>query len=186
LTAIVGIQGKDGAVLASDSFTIYGDRSYQAKSIAKIVEKNGYTFAFAGDGTVADIAKHLWIMPKFSKTMDLDDFVMIKILGSLREACKNHGYEPDADDKDSGWDALICINGTIYQLDQGFGYLQSDSGLYAIGSGGATALGAMEALISGNESLAVAESIAIRAIEISTKYNINVGGDIQSFTQKAK
>ena len=185
MTAIVGIQGKDGAVLASDSFTIYGDRSYQAKSIAKIVEKNGYTFAFAGDGTVADIAKHLWVMPKFSRTMDLDDFVMTKILGSLKEACKNHGYEPD-DDKDSGWDALICINGTIYQLDQGFGYLQSDSGLYAIGSGGATALGAMEALIIGDEKLPAIESIAKRAIEISTKYNINVGGDIQSFTQKAK
>ena len=181
----MGIQGKYGAVLASDSFTIYGDRAYQAKSIAKIVEKSGYTFAFAGDGTVADIAKHLWIMPKYTKTIDLDDFVMARILGSLREACKSHGYEPD-DDKDSGWDALICINGIIYQLDQSFGYLQSDNGLYAIGSGGATALGAMEALITGKETLKTAESIAVRAIEISTKYNINVGGDIQSFSQKAK
>ncbi len=186
MTAIVGIQGKDGAVLASDSFTVYGDRAYQAKSIAKIIEKNGYAFSFSGDGTVADIAKHLWVMPKFNRTMNLDDFVMTKILGSLKEACISHGYEPDPNDKDSGWDALICINGNIYQLDQGFGYLQSDNGLYAIGGGGTTALGAMEALITGNESLPAIESIAKRAIEISTKYNINVGGDIQSFTQRAK
>ena len=83
MTAIVGIQGKDGAVLASDSFTIYGDRSYQAKSIAKIVEKNGYTFAFAGDGTVADIAKHLWVMPKFSRTMDTNLMQMTKTLDGM-------------------------------------------------------------------------------------------------------
>jgi ATP-dependent protease HslVU (ClpYQ) peptidase subunit len=186
VTAIVGIQGKDGAVLASDSFTVYGDRTYQAKSIAKIVEKNGYAFAFAGDGIIADVAKHLWVMPKYNKAMNMDTFVMTKILASLKEACKNHGYEPDADDKEAGWDALICINGTIYQLDQQFGYLQSDSGLYAIGSGGKEALGAMEALITGDEKLPVIESIAVRAIEISTKYNINVGGDVQSFTQRAK
>jgi ATP-dependent protease HslVU (ClpYQ) peptidase subunit len=184
MTAIVGIQGKGWAVIAADSMTTYNDKPYFSKSFEKVTRKGDYVFAFAGDAIAGNIANFIWTPPKFIKTVTTDVFVQTKVLPSLRDVLKDNGYEPDINkNPDAGFDALICINGTIYEVDQDFLWSRDDRGLYAVGSGGPVALGALATGFSKN-SMKAAEFAARRAIKISADYTISVGGDVKVITQK--
>ena len=184
MTAIVGIQGKGWAVIAADSMTTYDDKPYYAKGMDKAVRKGDYVFAFAGDAVAGNIAEFLWTPPKIIKTMTLDAFMQVKVLPSLRDAMKEHGYEPDAvKDPNAGFDALMCLNGVIYEIDEEYMWSRDDRGLYAVGSGGSLALGALATGFSKN-SMKAAEFAARRAIKISADYCIGVGGDVKVITQK--
>jgi ATP-dependent protease HslVU (ClpYQ) peptidase subunit len=184
MTAIVGIQGKGWAVIAADSMTTYDDKPYYAKGMDKAVRKGDYVFAFAGDAIAGNIAEFLWTPPKLIKTMPLDAFVQVKVLPSLRDAMKEHGYEPDViKDPNAGFDALMCVNGVIYEIDEEYMWSRDDRGLYAVGSGGQLALGALATGFSKN-SMKAAEFAARRAIKISADYCIGVGGDVKVITQK--
>ena len=184
MTAIVGIQGKGWAVIAADSMTTYDDKPYYAKGMDKVVRKGDYVFAFAGDAISGNIAEFLWTPPKFIRTMSLDAFMQVKVLPSLREAMKEHGYEPDINkDPNAGFDALIALNGVIYEIDEEYMWSRDDRGLYATGSGGALALGALATGFSKN-SVKAAEFAARRAIKISADYCTGVGGDIKVITQR--
>jgi ATP-dependent protease HslVU (ClpYQ) peptidase subunit len=184
MTAIVGIQGKGWAVIAADSMTTYDDKPYYAKGVDKAIRKGDYVFAFAGDAVAGNIAEFLWTPPKLIKTMPLDAFVQVKVLPSLRDAMREHGYEPDViKDPNAGFDALICLNGVIYEIDEEYMWSRDDRGLYAVGSGGQLALGALATGFSKN-SMKAAEFAARRAIKISADYCIGVGGDVKVITQK--
>jgi len=184
MTAIVGIQGKDWALIAADSMTTYDDKPYYAKGQEKITKKGDYIYAFAGDAIAGNIANFLWNPPKLIKTMPIDDFMQSKVLPSLREVMNDNGYHgANKDDKDGGFDALICLNGTIYEVDHDFLWSRDDRGLYAVGSGGSLALGALATGFS-KTSIKSAEFAARRAIKISADYCISVGGDIKVISQK--
>ena len=184
MTAIVGIQGKGWAVIAADSMTTYDDKPYYAKGMDKVVKKGDYVFAFSGDAIAGNIANFLWIPPKVIKSISIDVFMQTKVLPSLRETMKDNGYEPDTvKNPDSGFDALICLNGILYEVDQDYLWSRDDRGLYAVGSGGSLALGALATGFSKN-SMKAAEFAARRAIKISADYNISVGGDIKVITQR--
>jgi ATP-dependent protease HslVU (ClpYQ) peptidase subunit len=184
MTAIVGIQGKGWAVIAADSMTTYDDKPYYAKGMDKAVRKGDYVFAFAGDAIAGNIAEFLWTPPKLIKTMQLDAFMQVKVLPSLRDAMKEHGYEPDVNkDPNAGFDALISLNGVIYEIDEQYLWSRDDRGLYSVGSGGQLALGALATGFSKN-SMKAAEFAARRAIKISADYCIGVGGDVKVITQK--
>jgi hypothetical protein len=164
--------------------TTYDDKPYYAKGMDKAVRKGDYVFAFAGDAVAGNIAEFLWTPPKFIKTMSLDAFMQVKVLPSLRDAMKEHGYEPDViKDPNAGFDALMCLNGVIYEIDEEYMWSRDDRGLYSVGSGGQLALGALATGFSKN-SMKAAEFAARRAIKISADYCIGVGGDVKVITQK--
>jgi hypothetical protein len=118
--------------------------------------------------------------------MHIDDFMQNKVLPSLREVMSDNGYHgASKDDKDAGFDALICLNGTIYEVDHDYLWSRDDRGLYAVGSGGNLALGALATGFS-KTSIKSAEFAARRAIKISAEYNISVGGDIKVISQRRK
>ena len=183
MTAIVGIQGKGWAVIAADSMTTYDDKPYFSKSFEKVTRKGDYVFAFAGDAIAGNIANFIWAPPKVIKTVPTDIFIQTKVLPSLREVMAENGYAPNTNDKDAGFDALICLNGIIYEVDQDYLWSRDDRGLYAVGSGGSIALGALATGFSKN-SMKAAEFAARRAIKISADYTISVGGDVKVITQK--
>ena len=190
MTAIVGIQGKGWAVLAADSMTTYTDRPYVAKGYDKIVKINEYLIAVAGDALAGDILNNLWQPPKVIKTQDPDRFVMIRVLPSIKQTLTDAGYDPNpkgkATDDDSGWDALVCFNGNLYQISDDYGYMRDDRGLYGIGSGGSLSLGALVALDNDTKTHAKAASAAKKAINIAIQYNIWCGGTVSVKTQFTK
>lgn len=187
MTAIVGIQTEFGAVIAGDSRITYNDKPYAAAGQEKVIERGEYLIAFAGDDQAANIANYIWIPPKVSKTMDPDKFMMTRVLPSLRKAMLDNGYNPDASDKDAGFDALIAINGIIYEISHYYTFSRDDRGVYAVGAGGALALGAAVALKTERpESVEISKEIAREAIQISADYNTTVGGEITVKVQRGK
>jgi ATP-dependent protease HslVU (ClpYQ) peptidase subunit len=189
MTAILGIQGNGWAVLAADSLTTYDDKPYVAKGVDKIVQVDEYLVAVAGDAIAGDILYHLWVPPKVVKTGNPDSFVMKKVLPSIKLILTNSGYDVPGQkkDEDNGWDAIIAFNGLIYQLTDDYGYMRDDRKLFAIGSGGALALGAlagMGAERAPNPPKAI--SSAKKAIKIASDYNIYCGGDVKVKTQVSK
>ncbi len=184
MTAIVGIQLDDCAVIAADSLITYNGRKYAASSMLKIYEKSGYIYGFAGDSQAADIAGYNWTPPRIAYTKDPVEFLVGTVIPSLRKAMADNGYIVEASDKESGWDALFLINGKIFEVDHYFSWSQDDGNYYGIGAGGATALGAVAALAPATEEEAIAT--AIKAIEVSAAYNDSVGGDIQLKVQRRK
>lgn len=184
MTAIVGIQLKDRAVIAADALITYNGKKYESTSMVKIFEKAGYTFGFAGDSQAADIAAYLWTPPRIAYTKDPVTFLVGTVLPSLRKAMTEHGYVIDANDKDAGWDALIIINGNMFEIDHFFSWSKDDRGYYGVGAGGDIALGAVVAQEPTDEESA--KAAAIRAIQISADYNDSVGGAIQVITQRSR
>lgn len=186
MTTIIGIQGDGFAILASDSMTVYDNKPYMAENMAKVVERGDYAFAVAGDALAGHIANHFWKPPRVNRTMDADDFVMQRVMPSLRTSFIVNGYEPKPDDKDSGWEMLLAIDGRIWQIDSGFGWTRDDRNLYAIGIGGPIGLGVIASLSAAEADEELAVAIAHRAIQISTEYNIYTGGETQLVVQKDK
>ncbi len=64
--------------------------------------------------------------------------------------------------------------------------MRDDKGLYAIGSGGTLALGALAALESETKTHAKASGAAKKAINIAIEYNIWCGGTATIKTQFTK
>jgi ATP-dependent protease HslVU (ClpYQ) peptidase subunit len=189
MTAIVGIQGKGWSVLAADSMTTYMDKPYNAKGCEKIVKVGEYLIAVAGDATAGDILNNLWQPPKVIKTQDPDRFMMIRVLPSIKQTLTDAGYEPapkSKPDDDSGWDALVCFSGKIYQVSDDYGFMRDDKGLYGIGAGGALALGALAAMDTERRTHTKAASYAKKAINIAIQYNVWCGGSVNIKTQFTK
>jgi ATP-dependent protease HslVU (ClpYQ) peptidase subunit len=114
---------------------------------------------------------------------------MIRVLPSIKQALTDAGYDPapkNKSDDDSGWDALLCFNGKIYQISDDYGYMRDDRNFYGIGSGGGIALGALVALESETKTHAKAASAAKKAINIAIQYNVWCGGTPSIKTQFTK
>jgi ATP-dependent protease HslVU (ClpYQ) peptidase subunit len=176
MTTIAGAQHKTGCVIAADSQTTWGERPFNSFGVDKVIEKNGYLFAIAGDGRAADILNHAWKPPKITATGDLYGFMVAKVVPSIRKALADGGWKDSSDNKDdSGIDALIAIRGQLFSIASDFTVLRDEQGFYGAGSGGNYAVGALEA------------GADIRtAVEIAMKYDINSGGVVQVVTQLAR
>lgn len=192
MTTIVGIQGKGWGLIAADSLIVGGGQKFIATGMDKVVEKGEYVFAFAGDAISGDIALHSWNAPKIPRGVDLDKFMMTDILPSLRQAYADYGYDPapktaDNDPKDeAGFEALICIKGRIYQIDNDFTWVRDDRGVYAVGSGGAYALGSLLRATLSPTNTRTAANEARKSVEISSSLDVNTGGKVKVITQREK
>jgi ATP-dependent protease HslVU (ClpYQ) peptidase subunit len=190
MTTIIGIQGKGWGLIAADSLIVGGDQKFIASGMDKVMEKGEYVIAFAGDAIAGDIALHSWNAPKIPRGVNLDKFMMTDLLPSLKQAYADYGYDPspksaDNDPKDgAGFDALICLRGKIYQIDNDFSWVRDDRGIYGVGSGSSYALGALARASISPTNTRTAANEARKAIEISISFDINTGGKAKVITQR--
>jgi len=157
MTTIIGIQHKNGCLLAADSRTTneYG-RPYHHEKVAKLTERGDWIIAGAGDPQACDIVQHLWAPPK-QTIKDNYKYMVSKAALSIRDCLKKNGYERDKSDKDGGFIFLIAYKGTLYEIDETFTVYMRDDGFYGAGSGSRWALGALQAGASWEEALVIAE-----------------------------
>ena len=150
MTTIIGVQNADGCVIASDSRVADGGKVYTHPEMVKAVERGSYIIGGAGDYRALQVVLHGWQPPIVSAKakQNLYEFVINKVAPSLKSTLTDAGVEftksSDNDDKFE-LELIIGINGTIFELDSDFAVAMNDTGLYAIGSGGEFALGALHA-----------------------------------------
>lgn len=161
MTTIVGVQNADGCVIASDSRVAEGGKVYTHPEMVKAVERGNYIVAGAGDYRALQVVLHGWNPPMVTAKakQNLYEFVINKVAPSLKatllEAGIDFGKSTDNDDKFE-LQLIIGINGTLFEIDSDFAVAMNDTGLYAIGSGGDYALGALHAGVSVLDAMRIA------------------------------
>jgi ATP-dependent protease HslVU (ClpYQ) peptidase subunit len=161
MTTIVGVQNADGCVVASDSRVAEGGKVYTHPDMVKAVERGSYIIGGAGDYRALQVVLHGWqppIVTAKAKT-NLYEFVINKVAPSLKSTLTEAGIEfnksTENDDKFE-LQLLIGINGSLFEVDSDFAVAMNDTGLYAIGSGGDYALGALHAGASVLDAMRIA------------------------------
>jgi ATP-dependent protease HslVU (ClpYQ) peptidase subunit len=150
MTTIVGVQSADGCVIASDSRVAEGGKVYTHPKMVKAIERGSYIIAGAGDYRALQVVLHVWQPPQVTAKakQNLYEFVINKIAPSLKTTLTTAGIEfnksSDSDDKFE-LQLIIGVNGSLFEIDSDFAVAMNDTGLYAIGSGGDYALGALHA-----------------------------------------
>jgi ATP-dependent protease HslVU (ClpYQ) peptidase subunit len=200
MTTILAYQGNDFAVVGTDSrISSFDDGGmvYQITTLgsgaAKVAENGEYLIGVAGDVRAINIVHHAFSPPVASRTVKdkkLDIFMTKSFVPSLRSCFEEQGYAtPEKEGQqhraEQASSVLVAIHGTVYVIESDYGWTSDQSGMYAIGTGSAYALGALEALV-GRRVLSVeqAKSFVTKALGIAAKFDPFTGGPFKTFLQE--
>lgn len=155
MTTIVGVQYDNHSVIAADTGVFAEGKIYKHEQMVKVVEKNGYVIAAAGDFRVLQLLLHVWNPPKLVAKYkgNLYEAVIQKVVPSLKKLFDEHSV---VFDKDTEIGILISINGQLFEIDQYYAVARNSHGLYGIGSGSDFALGALTVDASPEEAVLAA------------------------------
>jgi ATP-dependent protease HslVU (ClpYQ) peptidase subunit len=161
MTTIIGVQTADGCVIASDSRVAEGGKVYTHPQMVKAVERGSYIIGGAGDYRALQVVLHGWSPPRVTAKakQNLYEFVINKVAPSLKTTLTDAGIEfnkPSDNDDKFELQLIVGINGNIFEIDSDFAVAMNDTGLYAIGSGGDYALGALHAGATVLEAMRIA------------------------------
>jgi ATP-dependent protease HslVU (ClpYQ) peptidase subunit len=183
MTTLCGIQTDDKVILAADSQITEDNLRTISTKTPKIVHVGKYLLGIVGDTRPGDILAYNWNPPAY-KGADPIQWMGKKILPSILAAFKENGYDPyeATKDKDAGFDYLVSFNGNLFHIAVDLSFIQSDHGLYGLGTGGQFALG----FLFGNLHRAYSqpEKYAKHAIEIASVLDVNTHEPVQLVTQE--
>lgn len=187
MTTLVGIQTDYSVVFAADSQITEDNLRTISTATPKIVEVGRYLLGITGDTRPGDILTYNWKPPSFKYSDDPVQHMGKKVIPSIIKAFADGGYDwANVDKKDGGFDYLIAFNGNLFHIACDMSFIQNDSDLYAIGSGGQFATGYLYAAKQYNSDswdTDQAEHYAEQAILCATRFDINTGLPVQVTTQ---
>lgn len=149
MTTIIGIEYDDKSIIIADS-RVTGDdgRIYSHPIMRKIAKRGAILIAGAGEVAPCDVAQNIWTPPTFT-TKDAKEpyrYLVTKAMPSLRKCLVENGYNFEEDKKDgTRFQFLMAVGGELFDIDEELTVIKSDDNMYAIGSGGPYALGALYA-----------------------------------------
>jgi ATP-dependent protease HslVU (ClpYQ) peptidase subunit len=184
MTTLVGIQLEELVIMAADSQITEDNLRTISSTTPKIIGVGKYLLGLVGDSRPADILAYNWTPPLY-KGADPVQWMGKKIMPSILKTFKENGYEPyeATKDKESGFDYLLSFNGNLFHIATDLSFIQTDSFVYGLGSGGQFALGYLYDRV-GRITLGNAEQHARRAVEIASILDINTCPPIQCVTQE--
>lgn len=176
MTTIIGVEHDDRSVIIADSrITDDSGKVYSHPAMRKISSRGALLIAGAGEVSPCDIAQNIWVPPVFSAKDKKDPYryMIVKAMPSLRKCLVENGYnfdEPHDKDKDGlRFQFLMAVGGELFDIDQDLAVMKSNEGFYAIGSGGAYALGA---LYAGTDAISAMEVAARISAYTAAPYQI--------------
>ena len=201
MTTILAIQGDDYALICSDSRISTMDSGGFASQIttlgsgsAKVAENGKYLLGAAGDMRAINIIHHVLVPPPPTPGLTgkkLDQFITSKFVPALRECFEKQGYAaPDSNEEKShiaeqNSTILTVVSGTVYVVEGDYSWTSDINGTYALGTGGAYALGALQVLCANKKmTVAQAKKVALRAITVAARYDPYTGGPFHCYVQE--
>ena len=184
MTTLVAVQLDDRCILAADSQVTEDNQRTIVTAVPKIVSVGKYLLGIVGDSRPGDILAYNWTPPTY-KGADPVQWMGKKVLPSILAAFKENGYDPyeAVKEKDAGFDYLVAFNGNLFHIAVDLSFIQSNKGIYGLGSGGAFALGYLSGLATASLHLKP-EQHAEKAVQISSMLDINTCPPIQLVTQR--
>lgn len=183
VTTLIGIQYKDKTIMAADSQITEDNLRTISTKTPKIVHVGKYLLGIVGDTRPGDILAYNWTPPNY-KGADPIQWMGKKVLPSIIAAFKENGYDPyeATKDKDAGFDYLVSFNANLFHIAVDLSFIQSDHGLYGLGTGGQFAMGFLYGQLGSISNKP--EKFATRAIEIASVLDINTHEPVQLVTQE--
>lgn len=184
MTTLVGIYLEDRCVIAADSQITEDNLRTVSTKTPKIIRVGKYLLGITGDSRPGDILTYNWSPPPYKGT-DPVQWMGKKIMPSILAAFKENGYDPyeATKEKDAGFDYLVAFNGNLFHIAVDLSFIQSDKGIYGLGSGGQFALG----YLAGLSSAVLAtqpERHAEKAVQLASVLDVNTHPPIQLVTQE--
>ena len=203
MTTIVAYQGENYAVVGVDSRISSMDEGGFASQImtlasgsSKVASNGKYLLGAAGDVRAINILHHAFTPPPPTvgmKGKKLDQFMTVKFIPALRECFEKQGYATSPESESAVHMAqhestiLVVVNANIYVVDGDYSWASDATGIYALGTGSAYALGAMHSMIGkDNKSLTPlqAKRYITKALNIAAKFDPYTGSPFQTYVQE--
>jgi len=186
MTTIAAVQGEGWAVIGYDSRVTEENRIYQLpKEQGKVIKNGSYLLGAAGDMRAINLLAYVLKPPSPPTTelgIKLDKFISSRFMPTLK-ACFDEVQYGEKGEQDS--DILVFVNGTVYEIGSGYDWCHDQSGIYAVGSGAAYALGSMITSLEGKKRTITNVRSSIKtAISIAARLDQNTGEPIHMLTQR--
>ena len=164
MTTIIAIRDSKGFTFAADAQVTDTERPYQHRSMKKIVEVNEYVMAGAGNSRCCDVILYGWEPPKYDGSEPYM-FMVSKFVAAMRKQHEDAGITLK---EDEDFVFLVGFKDRVFHVAGNYAVLETDTGIYGIGTGAAYALGA------------IAHGATLQeAMKVAKKFDINTGGKIQ-------
>jgi ATP-dependent protease HslVU (ClpYQ) peptidase subunit len=200
MTTILAVQGESFAVIGTDSrISTFDDSGFAfqvttlGSGTAKVAENGRYLIGVAGDARAINIVHHAFappVAPPSLKGKRLDVFMTKSFIPALRNTFEEQGYANTKGDSsqhmaEQDSSILVAVNGCVFVIESDYGWTSDRTGIYAIGTGGAYALGALASLV-GKKALTVslAKAHIVKALGIAAKFDPYTGAPFQTFVQQ--
>ena len=173
MTTLVGIQARNWALLGADTRVTEDGSIYQmAKERSKIIQHDDFTIACAGDMRAINILESGLKIPKSTFIKNDAQFVTGFLVPAMKKAFCDAGYEKTSEGQASHEsEFLVIYKAKIYALGGDYSWVQDSRGIYALGSGGQVALGALASLVGDSITRRDARAWALKALDIASNYN---------------
>lgn len=185
MTTLIAVQGNGWAMVGADRRSTDSNDVPVVMATSKIVEVNPYLIAGAGSVRNCNIMQYGWTPPK--PVGDLDKFMTKRFIPAMREAFQKAGVDLKADSLAAEHDSefIVLVRGQIYLISDDYSWERASNGLYAGGSGGRVALGALKALGWNTSDPSITKSNINQALEIAATLDINSYPPFDILMQKA-
>ena len=193
MTTVLAVQGDGWAVVGFDSLVSDDNgRTFVLGQGSSKVAKNGpYLLGAAGDVRAINILAHAFTPPKPGNIVGarLDRFITSKFVPELRSCFEDHGYASRElkERATHGSVVLAAINGVIYEIDEDYSWVRDASGIYAAGTGGDFAMGALYAMLgeqtASNVAIDKVKKMIKEAISIAIRLDASSGGTVHLMNQ---
>lgn len=158
MTTIVAVQEKGNVVFASDSQTSWGGR--KSWSAEKVFRNGGLVIGAAGDVRVSNVFEAAELpQPETSlkRRGDIYRWLVNTLIPALQKALEDARTLSESNGETGNRGSfLVAVNNQVFELSSDFAVTTERNGKYAIGSGGAVAIGALSAGASPREAVKIA------------------------------
>lgn len=178
MTTMVAVQGPSWVIVGCDSQVTEDNRIFiLPKDNPKIVRNGEFLFGAAGDMRAINLLAYQFkppVLPTNCSGTRLDKYISSKFLPELKSMFDEVQYG-EKGQQDST--ILAVVHGHIYEIGSGYDWCRDQSGIYAFGSGGQYALGALHSLLEGKKLTLNAARAAVRSsLEVAARLDPNTGG----------
>lgn len=153
MTTILAIETIAGVQIGCDSQATGGDKIQLEQP--KVFTNNGAIYGVAGTALLANELRYADMPAPPKDADDTDRWMTREIVPHLRAVLECAGQKTD-DDGDYVMQLIIVANGRAYEVGGNTGWVRNTAGIYAIGSGGPYAAGAISAGASLQGALEIA------------------------------
>lgn len=190
MTTIAAIQGDGWVVMGADTQGTFHDYRIVHMTDDKVISNNGILIAGCGLGRGMNLLQRAWKAPKPTKRMtpeQLDVWMVKTFIPGMRKLFIDNGYDMKDDGDYAKFENvfLVAVQGTVYIIDEDYGYDRDIRKYITSGTGGDFAQGALYA--AGPKifkSIEEAKKAMKTAIDAAKEFDSNSGGETRLYVQE--